>query len=86
MLCDRLVRLKIYPTLHTPRYNGSGGPDLVIKNGKSTTSFNRDSHSYSVKILYDIIDGVCLGISKQCIVGYSLACPIERCNFWDFDF
>ena len=56
MLCNRLVRLKIYPTLHTQRYNRSGGPDLVIKNGKSTTSFNQDSHSYTVKILYHIVD------------------------------
>ena len=67
MLCNRLVstelffnsvlvKLKIYQTLHTQRYNGSGGPDVVINNGKLTTSFNRDSHSYSVKILYHIVD------------------------------
>ena len=52
MLCNRLVRLKIYPTLHTEWYNGSGGPDSVIKNGKSTTSINQDSHSYLNLIPY----------------------------------
>ena len=34
---------------------------------------------YSVKILHAIIDRVCLGIPKWCIVGYSLPCPIESC-------
>ena len=29
-------------------------------------------------LIHAIIDWVCLGIPKQCIVGYSLTCPIER--------
>ena len=29
-------------------------------------------------LIHAIIDWACLGIPKQCIVGYSLTCPIER--------
>ena len=41
--------------------------------------FHRNCQKYSVKIIYTIIDWVCLGIPEWCIVGYSVTCPI---NLW----
>ena len=59
---------------------------VSVNYGITTTfpqcSFHWNFQKYSVKILYAIIDWVCLGIPKHWLVGYLLTCPIEQCFYF----
>ena len=53
-----------------------------VKNIPHNAMFHWNFQKYSVRVLYAIIDWVCRGIPKWCIVGYSLTCPILNFHFW----